>query len=170
MGVDYSLYRVPVGLTLMELISEETVLPFGSQTEVLELLCRAPGFEHDLLRENQRQKASEWCREQDYESGDQAAWADVRYTYPNRKGIGRLVSYGLKDDPVTCFNISKTYIEDLWPVIQVFQSLTPLEMLTPAGGQNISEMPYSYKKWMQMNNEFDYVHQSDWRGWYESYF
>lgn len=91
-------------------LTEETAVPFGSQAEVLELLCNTPGFERDWVEENHCQKViDEWCREQEAERGGQfTSVAYVRYIYPHRKGVGRSVSYSLQENPVICISVRKT--------------------------------------------------------------
>jgi hypothetical protein len=139
MSVNYLLLRISPSVfpddpnQILEELTDETVLPFGSQQEIIDCLCSVLGFEH-------------------YTDYTQTI---IFYKYHHRDNCGRVVRYSLLDNPVTAISINRAYPEDLLPVIDVLKHLEPFIILTPHKLLNPEKLFYSFDDWIQKNYDED---------------
>lgn len=145
MGVSLSLYRVansflniPSNQRISEL-NEEVVLPFGSRSHIVELLCAASGFSHNLAE------------------GTTPPLAWINYWYQPDNIDGRILTYRICNDPVSCITVKRAYVEDFLPIIDVLKNLEPFLVLNPSSSKLISphEFKYSMEEWFQKNSVGD---------------
>ena len=140
MSVNYLLLRISSSIfhddhnqILLDL-TDETVLPFGSQQEIIDCLCSVRGFEHYTYNTHQ---------------------TIIFYKYHHHGDCGREVRYSLLDDPVTTLSINRAYPEDFLPVIDVLKQLEPFIIVAPDELLNLEKLFYSFDDWMQKNYEED---------------
>lgn len=142
MSVDYFLIRIPPNQQ-PETCNEW--LPFGSQQEIIDRLCAVIGFEFPPKQDLSK----------DYRT------ATIRYTYQHRNEQGRVIKYLLQKDPVACISINRAYPEDLLPIVEILNNLSPFAILTPQGQMELESLVYSFDDWIEKNYEeeepLDYV-------------
>lgn len=148
MSVDYLLLRILPSIfhddpnQILEELTDETVLPFGSQPEIIDCLCSVLGFEHYT---------------------DYTHRTIIFYKYHHYDDCGRVVRYSLQDNPVTALSINRAYPEDFLPVTDVLKHLEPFIIVTPDELLNPEKLFYSFDDWMQKNYEEDQI-QFDYEG------
>ncbi|MEL7086488.1 MAG: hypothetical protein AAGM36_18560 [Cyanobacteria bacterium J06597_1] len=150
MSVDYSLFRsskelldVPCDRRISEL-DEQTILPFGSQHDLIECLCSIPKF----FENNWQPKRTLKCKQYSPSSS-----IDYVYEYHQSGCNGRMVTYVLRDDPVIEFSINRAFPEDFLPLVHALEDLGPFLVFDPQLGKLMSpsDLNYAIDEWLKKN-------------------
>jgi hypothetical protein len=120
---------------------------------MIERLCSSLEFEHDEQYDKRTLESLIKARSEGLiHSGYQPLIiATICYQYPHHNNDGRLIAYSLIGDPVEYVSINRAYPEDLLPIVNVLNDISPFLIFDPTNDQlnKPEELFYSLDDWLQ---------------------